>query len=271
MPLRFSSHTLSCNFTVHHVWTWFGIDTCRYRHSHACRAAMGRYRHSHACRTAMGRYRHSHACRTAMGRCRTPMPAGQPWAGAGTPMPAGQPWVGAVITSCFPCWLNASNRALDKKWKSSVNMNKVMPFPWNACHYTPAHSFSTLCSCRAFEGVFSILSKPPLHDSDSLSACNHEEADSRMTTECCIVCMQQLLHANHAALCGHLNILIRTVETDVVVLAVSVSETLGPEYDLWLAFGTGKHFRYLAAHKISIGLGPIMAQALFYVSRPHRL
>ena len=68
----------------------------------------------------------------------------------------------------------------------------------------------------------SILSKPPLHESDSLSPCNHEEADSRM-----------LLHANHAALCGHLNILIRTVDTDVVVLAVSVAETLGPEYEPW--------------------------------------
>ena len=77
-----------------------------------------------------------------------------------------------------------------------------------------------------------------------------------------MVCMQQLLHANHAAICGHLNILIRTVDTDVVVLAVSVAETLGPEYELRQAFGTGKHFRYLATHKISIGFGPIMAQAL---------
>ena len=97
-------------------------------------------------------------------------------------------------------------------------------------------------------GGESILSKPPLHDPDSLSPCNHDEADSRM-----------LLHANHATLCGHL---IRTVDTDVVVLAVSVAETVGPEYELWLAFGTGKHFRYLAAHKTSIGLGPKMAQAL---------
>ena len=48
----------------------------------------------------------------------------------------------------------------------------------------------------------STLSKPLLHDSDSLSQCYHEEADSSM-----------LLHANHAALCGHLNILIRTVDT----------------------------------------------------------
>ena len=51
-----------------------------------------------------------------------------------------------------------------------------------------------------------------------------------------MVCMQQLLHANHAALCGHLNI--RTVGTDAVVLAVSVAETLGPEYELWLTFET---------------------------------
>ena len=47
-----------------------------------------------------------------------------------------------------------------------------------------------------------------------------------------------MLHANHA---GHLKILIRTVDTDVAVLAVSVAETLGPEYELWLAFGTGRH------------------------------
>ena len=95
----------------------------------------------------------------------------------------------------------------------------------------------------------SILSKPELHGLDLISPCNHEEADSRM-----------LLHANHAALIGrHLRIVIKTVDTDVVVLAVSLAATLGPEYDLWLAFGTGKHFRYLAAHKIAAELG---AQAL---------
>jgi len=52
-----------------------------------------------------------------------------------------------------------------------------------------------------------------------------------------------LLHANHAALSGgHLKILIRRVDMDVVVLAVSLAATLGPEYEIWLAFGTGKHF-----------------------------
>ena len=50
----------------------------------------------------------------------------------------------------------------------------------------------------------SILSKPPLHDPDSFSPCNHEEADSRM-----------LLHANHAAWSAeHTD---QDVDTDVVV------------------------------------------------------
>ena len=71
-----------------------------------------------------------------------------------------------------------------------------------------------------------------------------------------------LLHANHAAHNGHQKIMIRTVDTDVVALSVYVAQSLGPEYELWVAFGTGKHFRYLAAHSMAIGLGPKKAKAL---------
>ena len=70
-----------------------------------------------------------------------------------------------------------------------------------------------------------------------------------------------LLHVSHAANHGHHKILIKTVDTDVVVLAVSVAQGLLPEDELWLAFGTGKSFRYLAAHEIAAGLGPEKAQA----------
>lgn len=56
-----------------------------------------------------------------------------------------------------------------------------------------------------------VLSKPLLPDLTSLAPCNHEEADSRM-----------LLHASHAAKHGHHSIVIWTVDTDVVVLAVSL-------------------------------------------------
>ena len=97
----------------------------------------------------------------------------------------------------------------------------------------------------------SILSKPLLDNLDSISSCTHEEADT---------CM--LLHACHAVHHGHEKLLIRTVDTDVVVLAVSVMQALGEQVELWVAFGTGKHFRYLAAHKVANRLGPKKAVAL---------
>ena len=100
-----------------------------------------------------------------------------------------------------------------------------------------------------------VLSKPLLSDLTSLAPCIHEEADSRMS-----------LHASHAAQHGHHAILIRTVDTDVVVLAVFLAQELQPEDKLWLAFGTGQSFRYLAAHEIAAGLGQEKprAQPLFH-------
>ena len=99
--------------------------------------------------------------------------------------------------------------------------------------------------------VESVMSKPPLQDTTTLAPCSHEEADSRM-----------LLHVAHAAHHNHNKTLIRTVDTDVVVLAVSVVQCLEPETELWLAFGTGISFRYLAAHTIAHGLGANKARAL---------
>ena len=45
-------------------------------------------------------------------------------------------------------------------------------------------------------------------------------------------------------------IIIRIADTDVVVPAISVVEEIKVE-DRWVAFGTGKHFRYTAAHAIA--------------------
>ena len=44
-------------------------------------------------------------------------------------------------------------------------------------------------------------------------------------------------------------IIIRIADTDVVVLAISVVEEIKVE-ELWVAFGTGKHFRYTAAQRL---------------------
>ncbi len=96
-----------------------------------------------------------------------------------------------------------------------------------------------------------VLSNPPIDDIDSLSPCSHEEADSLM-----------MLHVAYAAHHNHHKIIVRTVDTDVVVLDVHIAQNLSPEDELWLKFGTGKNLRYLAAHTIASILGPEKTQAL---------
>uniref|UniRef100_UPI00358E27B6 uncharacterized protein n=1 Tax=Myxine glutinosa TaxID=7769 RepID=UPI00358E27B6 len=90
-----------------------------------------------------------------------------------------------------------------------------------------------------------VIAVPPCADTAALAPCNHEEADTRM-----------MLHAAAAMKSGHRRVLIRTVDTDVVVLAVWMAQELNEVVDeLWLALGTGKNFRYIAAHELSATLG----------------
>ena len=55
-------------------------------------------------------------------------------------------------------------------------------------------------------------------DTESLCPSNHEEADTRI-----------FLHAKHATASGHRLITIRTVDTDVVVIAIHVFRRLSIE------------------------------------------
>ena len=77
-----------------------------------------------------------------------------------------------------------------------------------------------------------------------LSPRTHEEADTRI-----------ILHLEDAVREKHNKILIRTVDTDVVVLAIRATQHLDIS-ELWIAFGTGKNFRYLAIHEMASALGP---------------
>ena len=62
------------------------------------------------------------------------------------------------------------------------------------------------------------------------------------------------------------NVSIRTVDTDVVVLAVTSAQRLN-NAEVWIAFGTEKCFRLIAAHEIARALGPdrCMALPMFHV------
>ena len=55
--------------------------------------------------------------------------------------------------------------------------------------------------------------------------------------------------------------MVRTVDTDVVVLCVSMMEQMDAT-ELWIAFGVGKSFRYLSAHSVSHALRKAKSRSL---------
>ena len=72
----------------------------------------------------------------------------------------------------------------------------------------------------------------------SLAPCSHEEADTRM-----------LLRVADAVQKGMRKVAIRTVDTDVVVLAVVSFNSINPD-----ELGTGSSFRYIAVHQLAAAM-----------------
>eukprot|EP00794_Sanderia_malayensis_P020649 gene20649-22686_t len=72
---------------------------------------------------------------------------------------------------------------------------------------------------------------------------NHEEADTRM-----------FVHVKNLASSGHQNVTIKTVDTDVVVIATSLFREFGL-VQLWIEFGTGKDKRWLPIYDYANALG----------------
>ena len=80
--------------------------------------------------------------------------------------------------------------------------------------------------------------------------CSDEEADTRL-----------MVHVLDAGICGHQRIMVRTNDTDVVVLTMSIAHTISAN-EMWLLYGCGKHIRYIHAHTIGMTLGPDKASVL---------
>ena len=88
----------------------------------------------------------------------------------------------------------------------------------------------------------------------SMSANIHQETDSRTC-----------LHVDDALNDGATTVLIRTVDTDVVVILVGIFHDLAqqhPGMQLWVGFGRGKHFRYYRINSNCQELGEEKARAL---------
>ena len=78
---------------------------------------------------------------------------------------------------------------------------------------------------------------------ENLSPCNHEEGDYR-----------PVLHAFHMSNNGIKKVMISTVDTDVVVIAVASFLKMNLD-ELWVSIGVGKSLRYFPIHDIVKTLG----------------
>ena len=87
-------------------------------------------------------------------------------------------------------------------------------------------------------------------DTSDISPCNHEEADTRI-----------FLHAKNISAAGHQKISVKTVDTDVVVVAIGLFDQLNVE-ELWIEFGNGIHLRWFPIHVYAAKLGKKMCQSL---------
>ena len=96
---------------------------------------------------------------------------------------------------------------------------------------------------------------PPRDETSSLAPSSREEADIRM-----------FLHAADAIQSSFTKIIVGSVDTDVLVLVEALVQKLqalaSESIQLWVAFGTGEHLRYLAAHEIANKFNNTAALAL---------
>ena len=87
----------------------------------------------------------------------------------------------------------------------------------------------------------------------NISPCNHEEADTRM-----------LIHVQDGVRDSNTSIMIKTVDTDVVVISITMFPDL-KDYgcsELWISFGVGTKLRHLPVHEISNSLGILSSKSL---------
>ena len=91
-------------------------------------------------------------------------------------------------------------------------------------------------------------------DRTGVSPCNHEEADTRI-----------FVHVEHPADSSDQKIAVKTVDTDVVFLAISLFQSIQIE-ELWVEFGVGKHQRWLPIHEYATNLGESICNGLRFLA-----
>ena len=134
---------------------------------------------------------------------------------------------------------------LPAKWDSflKVNENKTALF-----HYVAESIQSNMFPSADVKEILTTYDDKVLKSSgdipEDLSPCNHEEGDYRA-----------LLHCYNMSKSGLSKVMISTVDTDVVVIAISSFHSMLLE-ELWIEFGVGEHRQYIPIHDIVSALGP---------------
>ena len=98
----------------------------------------------------------------------------------------------------------------------------------------------------------SVLCTKDDYDTHTIEPCNHEEADTRLMLHVVDACIND----------SHKSIILKTNDSDVIILAVSTLAKLPTGVQLWLGFGSGKNFHYIPAHEIFESLGTMKSSAL---------
>ncbi|XP_063543982.1 uncharacterized protein LOC134754187 isoform X2 [Cydia strobilella] len=142
------------------------------------------------------------------------------------------------------------NTKIPKGWsnflRDSTNKEELFHLLTSQCH-TAKYASNKELYVTDGEVVLSNSSR----DKQKLEPCNHEEADTRM-----------MVHVADAVAQGHTKIMLRTVDTDVVVLAVACISQLPELQELWVHIGTGKNHQFLSCHAIAASLGPERTEVL---------
>ncbi len=145
---------------------------------------------------------------------------------------------------------------IPQNWKTflRVDSNKTELFKFLA---------SAIESCKVPDGKVLVTTKgksvaaTATLDVSNLHPCTHEEADYRM-----------MLHCAHAHQGGLRKIMVHATDTDVLVLAIATVRVLDG-CEIWLAFGHGRNFRYIAVHTIAAVLGHERSKGLVWDSPRH--
>ena len=117
-------------------------------------------------------------------------------------------------------WMNFLADQANKKELFAFLTSKIESFTWPPTKSIYITSGQAVSACG--------LSVP-------MDDCNHEEADTRI-----------MVHIRHALEQGAETVLVRTVDTDVVVILIGLFfdlVTIRPSSDFWIAFGMGKSYR----------------------------